>query len=242
MPEGPSIVLLKDAIACFKGKKILKAKGNAKIDIRRLENKTIRDIKSWGKHLLICFNGFYMRIHLLMFGTYLINEQKTTPLKLGLTFSKSTLNFYTCSIVFTDGDPDEVYDWTADIMNKKWSVKKAMDKLAKDPDDLICDLLLDQSIFSGLGNIIRNEILFITRIHPQSKTGNIPAARKRVLIKEAAAYSFEFLKWKKEGTLKKHWLAYSKKICPRCKIPLQKAYPGKTKRRSFFCDNCQERY
>src|SRR5258705_13938579 len=96
MPEGPSIVILKEAVSRFRGEKILSVTGNAKIDRKRLENNTISDIKSWGKHLVICFDGFFIRIHLLMFGTYRINETKTTQLRLGLQFKNDQLNFYTC--------------------------------------------------------------------------------------------------------------------------------------------------
>jgi endonuclease-8 len=242
MPEGPSIVILKETIASFKNKKIVKAAGNAKIDLKRLEGKTIRDIKTWGKHLLICFDDFYLRIHLLMFGTYLINTKKKTPLRLSLQFSKDVLNFYTASIRLEEGSADDVYDWSADVMNKAWSEKKALKKTKSYAHEMICDVLLDQEIFSGVGNIIKNEILFITRIHPKSITGSIPSAKMKLLIKEASSYSFDFLKWKKAFELKKHWLAYGKKICPRCKIPLHKDYPGKKKRRSFYCDNCQQLY
>lgn len=242
MPEGPSIVILKEAIARFSRKKIIKACGTAAIDLKRLENKSIRHIKTWGKHLLICFDGFFVRIHLLMFGTYYIDSRKKGPPRLGFTFKNGELNFYTCAVKLTEGTADEVYDWTADVMNKQWDGKKAIKKIKEVQDALICDVLLDQAIFSGVGNIIRNEILFNCRIHPQSRAKNIPAAKKRALVKEAAGYSVDFLRWKKEGVLKKHWQVYSRKTCPRCNIPLTKAYPGKTKRRSFFCNNCQVKY
>ncbi len=242
MPEGPSIVILREEIARFKKKKILSATGNSKIDKSRLEKQAIRDIKSWGKHLLICFDGFFIRIHLLMFGTYRINEAKTTPLRLGLTFKNDQLNFYTCAILLVEGDPNETYDWSADVMNDVWDSKKAIRKLKKQPDELICDVLLDQEIFSGVGNIIKNEMLFITQIHPESRAGGIPIAKLKELVNEAVTYSFDFLMWKKAFVLKKHWLAYAKKTCPRCKIPLNKAYPGTRKRRSFFCNNCQVKY
>ncbi|MEO6313804.1 MAG: DNA-formamidopyrimidine glycosylase family protein [Chitinophagaceae bacterium] len=242
MPEGPSIVILKEAIAQFNRKKVIKVSGNAKIDLKRMEGKTIRSIRSWGKHLLICFDGFFIRIHLLMFGTYRINERKTTPLRLSLQFKKDELNFYTAAITMTDGDPDETYDWTADVMNDGFDAKKALKKVKADADQLICDVLLDQEIFSGVGNIIKNEILFNTFIHPESKAGNIPPARMKALVAEAVRYSFDFLKWKKAFELKKHWLAYGKKKCPRCNIPLEKGYPGHRKRRSFFCNNCQILY
>jgi len=242
MPEGPSIVILKEAIARFNRKKVLKAEGNAKIDKGRLEGKTITSIRTWGKHLLICFDGFFIRIHLLMFGTYLINGKKSTPLRLGLQFKSEELNFYTASIILTEGSPEQVYDWSADVMNENWDAKKAFKKVKQCPDELICDVLLDQDIFSGVGNIIKNEILFITQIHPESLTGNIPAVKLKELIRTASSYSFDFLKWKKAFVLKKHWLAYGEKKCPRCNIPLHKEYPGKRKRRTFFCNNCQQHY
>lgn len=242
MPEGPSIVILKEAIDHFNHKRITRVSGNAKIDLMRLEKKTIQNILTWGKHLLICFDGFYIRIHLLMFGTYRINETKPAGLRLGLKFRTGELNFYTCSVKLVEGNPYETYDWSADVMNKAWDSKKALKKLQAIPQTLICDALLDQDIFSGVGNIIKNEILFITRIHPQSKTGKIPAAKRRQLVNEAVTYSFQFQEWKKMFSLKKHWLVHTKKTCPRCSIPLHKEYPGTRKRRSFFCTNCQRWY
>jgi len=45
------------------------------------------------------------------------------------------------------------------------------------------------------------------------------------------------------GTLKAHWLAHTKTICPRCKIPFVRAKAlGRSKRRSFYCERCQKRY
>jgi endonuclease VIII len=49
MPEGPSIVILKDETAAFVGKRILRATGNTKIDKSRLDGQRILGIHSWGK-------------------------------------------------------------------------------------------------------------------------------------------------------------------------------------------------
>jgi len=242
MPEGPSIIILKEAVQSFIGKKIKLAEGNTKIDLSRLNNKTIKDFKSWGKHFLICFNGFTVRIHFLMFGSYAINEKKDRPPRLSFQFTKGEINFYTCSVKIIDGDINEVYDWSSDVMNNDWDPKKALEKLKCSTNLLVCDALLDQNIFAGVGNIIKNEVLFRIRVHPKSIVDKMPAAKIKLLIKDAVDYSFEFLKWKKKFELRKHWLAYNKKICPRCNIPLVKEHLGKTNRRSFFCDNCQKLY
>jgi formamidopyrimidine-DNA glycosylase len=69
MPESPSIVLLKGEVLQFTGKKIIAVSGNSKIDQARLLNQKIIAFKSWGKHFLICFKEFTLRIHYLMFGS-----------------------------------------------------------------------------------------------------------------------------------------------------------------------------
>ena len=103
--------------------------------------------------------------------------------------------------------------------------------------------LLDQDVFGGVGNIIKNEVLFRIRVHPESKIGALPPRKLTQLIDEARNYSFDFLKWKKAFELRKHWLAHTKKTCPRCHIPFIKVqHLGKRERRAFFCDNCQVLY
>jgi len=243
MPEGPSIVILKEAVENFNGKKILAASGNAKINMQELVNQPV-NFKSWGKHFLICLPQRTIRIHFLMFGSYSINEQ-TKPdrsLRLCLQFKNGSVYFYTCAIKLLEDEPDNSYDWSADVMNDTWNPAKARKKLKAQPGMMACDALLDQQIFSGVGNIIKNEVLYRIKLHPESFIGKVPPRTLSLLVKEARIYSFEFLAWKKAYELKKHWLAHTKKICVRCNLPFQKKYCGKTKRRSFFCNNCQVLY
>jgi len=242
MPEGPSIVILKEEVQPFIGKKIVRVEGNCKQDIQRLFEQEIIDFKSWGKHFLICFKEFTVKIHFMLFGSYKINEQKDRAPRLRLIFNEGEMNFYACSVKFIEGSLDEVYDWTSDVMSDLWNPKAAKEKLKALPDMLVCDALLNQNIFSGVGNIIKNEVLFRIFLHPESKIGKIPQKKINELIKEARNYSFDFLEWKKQYVLKKHWLAHAKTICPRCHIPFAKKHLGKTNRRSFFCDNCQVLY
>lgn len=242
MPEGPSLVILKEELDIFKGRKILSATGYSKVDKKVLINQKVIDIKTWGKHLLICLPKITIRIHLLLFGKYTIDEKLKNNPVLSLEFKNGTLYFYTCAVKIIEEDLDEVYDWSADVMNKHWNAAAARKKLAARPESLICDVLLDQDIFSGSGNIFKNEVLFRTRVHPQSIVGKIPARKRVEIVKQVHLYAFDFLKWKKAYTLKKHWEAHTKKICPRCDIPLVKEYLGKTKRRSFYCRNCQVLY
>ena len=100
MPEGPSLVIFKEAVASFAGKKILRASGNARINMDRLHCQKILAIRTWGKQFFICLRETTIRVHFLMFGSHSIGEQ-TKPaksLRLALVFSKNANYFYTCSV------------------------------------------------------------------------------------------------------------------------------------------------
>ncbi|OJV54111.1 MAG: endonuclease [Bacteroidetes bacterium 43-16] len=242
MPEGPSIVLLKEEAQIFEGRKILQVSGNSKEAIQRLQGVTIKSFKTWGKHFLICCPDFTLRIHLMLFGSYLINETKAASPRLSLTFNNGYINFYTCSLKFIEGDLNAVYDWSADIMHKAWNEKNALAKLKARPGSLLCDVLLDQDIFAGSGNIIKNEVMYRLQLHPLNTISELPQKALAQLVKATPEYAFDFLRWKKAGSLKKHWLAHTQSTCSRCDLPMQKAYLGKTKRRTYYCDNCQKLY
>ena len=244
MAEGPLLVMWKEEVQPFIGKQVTAVENNTKLDADRMLGKAITDVKTWGKHFLICFEGFTLRIHFLMFGDLFINRRKPPekPVKLSLQFTDSELVFYNCALHFIEEPLEEVYDWSADVMSDDWNPKAAMKKLKAIPDSLVCDALLNQEIFSGIGNIIKNEVLYRIKLHPENLIKDIPALKLFAVIKEARNYSFDFLKWKKEFTLKKHWLAHTKKTCLRCDLPIIKKYCGKTKRRTFFCSGCQVRY
>jgi endonuclease-8 len=243
MPEGPSLVIARELAAGFAGQKILRVEGNTTIDKDRLLKQRVLSVRSWGKHLLLEFADFSLRIHFLMFGSYRINERKDSPPRLSLGFAQGQeLNLYTCSVRFVEGPLDDTYDWTADVLSDSWDPAQARRKLRAMPEALVCDALLDQGVFAGVGNIIKNEVLFRIRVHPLSTVGALPAARLRELVTQARQYSFDFLAWKKAFVLRQHWLVHTKRSCPRCEGSLTKAYLGKTNRRSFFCERCQVKY
>jgi endonuclease-8 len=242
MPEGPSIVILKEEVLQFKGKKVLGVSGNSKVEIQRLLNKKVVDVRSWGKHFLICFDKFFVKIHLLMFGSYRVNEARDITPRLSLRFTNGEVNFYNCSVKILDEDVNTVYDWETDTMSETWNPEKALKAVQASGDRMVCDVLMDQDIFAGVGNIIKNEVLFRIYVHPESVTNALPEEKLKEMIHEAKVYCFQFFEWKKQYVLRKHWLIYKAKICPRCNIPVTLRPTGRGARRSFFCNNCQELY
>jgi endonuclease-8 len=245
MPEGPSIVILREEAAPFVGKKVVRASGNSKvIDPQRLVGKKVLALRSHGKQFLMQFPGFALRVHFMLFGKYLINAKREagSP-RLSIGFARGEINFYACSVRFLEGDVDELFDWSSDVMSDRWNPRKAREKLKAQPSALACDALLDQDVFAGAGNIIKNEVLYRARVHPLSRIGRLPPRKLGELIRETRQYSFDFYEWKKQFVLRKHWCVHARTVCPRCKIRLKfERSLGKRKRRAFFCTNCQVRY
>lgn len=242
MPEGPSLVLFREELQRFVGQKILSVSGNSKIDQQRLAGKKIREIKTWGKHMLWCFDDFTIRIHFLMFGTYYINSEKEAKPRLDICFEKDELRLYSTAIKLIEEPLDGLYDWSTDVLSPQWNPKAARKKLKAMPGAMVTDALLDQTIFSGVGNIIKNEVLFRIRVHPESLVGALPPRKLTEMVHEASAYSYEFLAWKREFVLKKNWKVHTKKTCPRDGTKISKAHLGKTDRRTFWCETCQKKY
>ena len=241
MPEGPTIVILREECEKFRGKTVRAVEGNTtKLDPARMLRRKVLAFRSWGKHFLVEFSGFSLKVHFLLFGSYRIDERKENAKpRLSLAFGNGELNLYACSVSYLDGPLEDIYDWRGDVMAPEWDPALARKKLRAMPDALVCDALLDQSVFAGVGNIIKNEVLFRIRLHPLSTVGALPPRKLAEMVREAHAYSFQFLEWKKAYVLRQHWLAHRKSTCPRCHIPFRIGHLGRTHRRAFYCENCQ---
>ena len=165
MPEGPSLVILREEAAHFRRRTVRRVEGNSKLDLQRMHGRRVVAVRSWGKHFLLEFSSFSLRVHMLMFGTYRIDEPKPDrPPRLALHFDNGVLYFYSSSLKYVEGPLDGTYDWRVDVMSPQWDPKLARRKLNKQPDTMVCDALLDQDLFAGVGNIIKNEVLFRIRV------------------------------------------------------------------------------
>jgi endonuclease-8 len=241
--EGPSLVIITEELAEYKGKVVKDLIGNTKIDKDKMCGKKIKKILSWGKHLIFEFDTFFIRVHFLMYGSYRVNEKKDSPIRLSMVFDTGEVNFYNCSIKIIEGiSVEEAYDWRTDIMSNKWDKKEVIKRMKLCENEKVADILMDQSIFTGVGNIIKNEVLFNQKIQPDSRIEGLSNIQISSLADEARSYSKNFYKWKKEFSLKKHWQIMRKSVCPRDGTKVTKKKTGKGQRWSFFCTKCQILY
>lgn len=243
MPEGPTIVLMKEDLQKFVGEKVFEVTGSEVHKNSKIKGEILREIKTFGKQTYLIFDTIIFKVHLMMFGSYSLYKRKDIDtLRLGLTFKDGGMYFYTCVVKVVDESFLLKIDWESDIMSNKWNPEKTEKTLKAAPKMMICDALMNQDIFSGVGNIIKNEALFRVGIHPESLIGNLPPKKLKEIITEARNYGFDFKKWKKANALSKHFQIYHQKNCPICGAEVINKDTGKSKRMSFFCENDQKLY
>ena len=71
-----------------------------------------------------------------------------------------------------------------EIMTKDFNYSNFKDRLLKKPTGRIKNVLMDQSIIAGVGNIYSDEALWRSGIHPEEKIKNIPEAKLKLLFVE----------------------------------------------------------
>lgn len=248
--EGPSLYLAAEQLAPFVNRKIEKVSGNTKIGKERLQNEKVLAIFSWGKHLVFQFKSFAMRVHFMLFGSFQAEvngkmvtgdyPKKNREPRLALQFKNGSIEMYSCSLKFIESDDARSqYDFTLDTMSDAWDEKKALKQVLAYPDSEIGDILLDQKIFAGVGNIIKNEVLFIEKLSPQTLAKTISQKKMKSLIKTIRSFVFQFYEWRKAFVLRKHYQIYKKHVCPNCQLKIQRIKTGMRSRMSYFCKQCQ---
>ena len=247
--EGPSLHLAAEQLQPFAGRRIQSVSGNSKIGIERLSGLKVNEIFAWGKHLVFQFDMFALRVHFMLWGTFAatVRKQSVTgdyrragPPRLVLNFPNGEITIWAASVKFVE-DPHAraAYDFAADVMAQEWDGRAALAKVRTFPRAEIADVLLDQAIFAGVGNIIKNEVLFRTRVSPFAKVRDISDRKLRAIVSDARTFSLRFLELRRIFSLRKSLEIYRRSVCPRCGSKVERRVHGQRARRSFFCVRCQ---
>lgn len=248
--EGPSIFLAAEQLMPFVGKKILSLSGNTKIGKERLLNEKILAIFPYKKYLFFQFKEFALRTHFLMYGSFeaTINgimvtgehRKKIRAPRLALQFKNGHLELYNCSVHFIESsNAAKLCDFTMDIMSKTWDDRLTYTRVKKYRLEEIADVLLDQEIFGGVGNIIKNEVLLKAHVSPERAIGSISAMKLKEIIDICREYVFNFYEWRKKFELKNHYQVYRQSFCKQCGNKVIRKKTGLRGRISFICTHCQ---
>lgn len=245
--EGPSLYLASQQLAPFKGQMVTRVFGStATLDVALLHQKKVKDIFSWGKHLVFQFDSFAVRIHFLMFGTFEATvkgkpvtgdyKKKVRVPRLAFVFRNGHVEMYSCAVKRVDSPAAKRdYDFSTNLMSKEWDPRQALKRMSAHPEEQVADVLLDQTIFAGLGNIIKNEILLLAQTRPTTLVRALAPAKRREIVALARSFSLQFYEWRKVFELRKHLKIHRKGICPLCGGKLIRAKTGLSGRWSYYC-------
>jgi endonuclease VIII len=247
--EGPSIHLAAEQLRPFVGRRVRRVEGNSRIGIERFRGKVVREIFAWGKHLVFQFDTFALRVHFMLWGTFAatVKDKSVTgdyrrsgAPRLALMFTNGEITIWSASLKFIEhARARDTYVFAADVLSDSWSPRAALKKVRAHPEEEIADVLLDQAIFAGVGNIIKNEVLFRTRTNPMTRVQDLSPARLRAIVADARAFSFRFLELRRQFALRKNLEVYGRGVCPSCGGRISRRVHGRRNRRSFFCTGCQ---
>lgn len=250
MTEGPTArsraIQIKEK---FLGEELIDLSVKSKrtyIDPIRLIGRRLEDASTYGKNIILNFSPYGIRIHLMMYGSIRFERELSKPesrVRLLLDFKSGRIVVYNAPII----EIDEIKKIEERLSKEQgidpfrnWDEKKLFTLLSMNKDRMIGEILLDQRIFAGVGNILRNEILFRSGIRPDRRIKDIPEDRIKLLIKMTKRLSEDFLDSKIKGRgIKQLLMVYNSKYCKRCGGRLEFYRDEITGRKTFFCPNCQ---
>ena len=102
---------------------------------------------------------------------------------------------------------------------------------------MICDAILDQSKFPGVGNIIKIEGLHHSRVNPKTHVNNLSYHQLSSIVQECRKYAMDWLKSGRAKTKR----VYNQTVCGSCKTSsVRMVKLGQDLSRvTFWCDRCQ---
>lgn len=133
-----------------------------------------------------------------------------------------------------------------DVLGPDWDAGRARENLAADPDRPVVEALLDQRNLAGVGNMYAAELLFMARVNPFTRIGDVtdpgvlPALAYRLL--RANRDHPEQTSTGRTARGEQHWVYIrTGQPCRRCRTPIVTAEFGVAPRRrsTFWCPRCQ---
>jgi endonuclease VIII len=103
-----------------------------------------------------------------------------------------------------------------------------------DPRREIGEVLLDQRLVAGIGNLWKAEALWAARVSPWSRLGELADERLRAVVSEAARLMRAAL------TERPALRAYRRRLCVRCGGRIAARGQGDDNRTTWWCPRCQE--
>lgn len=231
--------------------------------VQRLSGQTIKSMSRRGKYLSVDFeNGDRLFLHLRMTGQLLVTPadydiEKHTHMLINLSSGEQIryIDVRRFGRFWYLKDGEDISITGIDKLGLEPTSKNLTDEYLKDrlrtKNKPIKEMLHDQSVVAGIGNIYSDEILFASGIYPEKKCSNLTDNDWKKLaekipeiikwgIEKNKMTAEEYLEGKgKEYRNTPHLRVYGHagKACPNCGTTFEKITVGG--RTSIFCSRCQ---
>uniref|UniRef100_A0A8C6XBK7 Endonuclease 8-like 3 n=1 Tax=Naja naja TaxID=35670 RepID=A0A8C6XBK7_NAJNA len=205
-------------------------------------------VETLGKELFMYFGEKALRIHFGMNGFLKINPDASQNRSVALAaleiqFTTDLICFYDATVQLRNtAECEEKIRMLGDldVCSSKFSFRRAESEIKKQKGRMLCDVLLDQAILPGVGNIIKNEALFDSGLHPIVKVCQLTDKQICHLVKMTRDFSLLFYKCRKMGlAISKHYRVYKHPTCRQCSGKITVCRLGENNRMTYFCSQCQ---
>lgn len=233
MPEGPEIRFLVEMIKPeILNKKLYKIESLSKRKPKIPKEAYIREIGSKGKLIWMRTNeNYFIHIHLMLTGWISFEEPDYTKYILYFNdrnmYIDSMRKFTKLSIRNLDEHNKELDRLGIDILTKNFTLDN-FNKIIKTKKTNVSKFILDQKYICGVGNYIKSDSLYLSRIYPLKLTNILDDNEIKLLFNSIKYVAFSSL----YSQLKEYKLKIPKdilKIAPtKLKIPYDFIVYGET--------------
>lgn len=265
MPEGDSVYRFAARLRhVLEGRTILAARSHGPGPVPRVEKivgKTCTAIDTHGKNLFIHFdNQLVLRGHLRMYGTWHVyrpGESWRLPereARLVLEVEDAVVVNFSAPVIelleermLTQHVP--IATLGPDLLAEAFDEDEAFRRF-RDParaERFIGDVIMDQAVMAGVGNIWKHETLYRCAIYPWRLVKDIDDSTLRALIARSRGLLLLSVGRGEPGTAparRPSMFTYMRhgQPCRRCYTRLQTATQGRDLRKTTWCPKCQPRH
>ncbi|NXJ36820.1 NEIL3 Endonuclease, partial [Ciconia maguari] len=208
-----------------------------------------RGVETLGKELFMYFDQKALRIHFGMNGSIHVNPDGSKDRDgalpvLEIELTEDIVWFFEVTVEYRSAAESERkvrMMESLDVCSPKFSFLRAESEIKQQKTRMLCDVLLDQAVLPGVGNIIKNEALFDSGLHPAVKVCQLTDEHIRHLVKMTRDFTLLFYKCRKTGSpLYKHYKVYKRLTCGQCNGKITLCRLGENNRMTYFCSQCQK--
>ncbi|XP_007641845.1 endonuclease 8-like 3 isoform X2 [Cricetulus griseus] len=206
-------------------------------------------VETLGKELFMYFGPIALRIHFGMKGFISINPGEcenrggVSP-TFQVQLTRDLICFFDSSVELrnsTESQQRVRMMEELDVCSPKFSLSRAESEVKQQKDRMLCDVVLDQRVLPGVGNIIKNEALFDSGLHPAVKVCELSEEQTHHLVKMIRDFSILFYRCHKAGSaISKHYKVYKRPNCGQCHCKITVCRLGENSRMTYFCPHCQK--